>query len=312
MTSGVTPIGTFELFLATAFVAVAGALSIALSLGIGRSLAVATVRTYVQLLALGIVLRWVFRVDTPLLVLFVLFVMMLSASHILLERVRSGPPKLWSSAFVSIFISGATVTFAVTALVIGVRPWHKAQYVLPIAGMILGNSMTGISLALERLFSELRRRSDEVWVRIALGATPWESALPAIRACLTAALIPTINSMNAVGIVSIPGMMTGQILSGTDPALAARYQIVVMLMLSAATALGAMLAVLCFWRTGALTPPTGAWCYPQMEKDGPEAVPLRSHATPDRFAAARRSSCSDVRTSSPTWRPGRLRCHRRP
>lgn len=248
MTNGVAPIGTFELFLATAFVAVAGALSIALSLGIGRSLALATVRTYVQLLALGIVLRWVFRVDTPMLVLFALFVMMLSASHILLERVRSGPPGLWSSAFVSIFISGATVTFAVTALIIGVRPWHKAQYVLPIAGMILGNSMTGISLALERLFSELRRRSDEVWVRIALGATPWESALPAIRACLTAALIPTINSMNAVGIVSIPGMMTGQILSGTDPALAARYQIVVMLMLSAATALGAMMAVLLAYR----------------------------------------------------------------
>ncbi len=134
-------------------------------------------------------------------------------------------------------------TLAVTELIIRVHPWYNPQYVLPIAGMVLGNSMTGISLALERLFGDLGRRSDEVRMLLALGASPWEASLPSIRAALTAGLIPTINAMNAVGIVSIPGMMTGQIIAGANPGKAARYQIVVMLMLSAATAIGSMMAV---------------------------------------------------------------------
>lgn len=244
MTNGVTPIGPFELALATFFILAAAGLSWALSLGLLRSLLAGTVRTYLQLLALGVVLRWVFRWETPLLVIAIMLLMVMAAAHILLGRVKSGPPNLWGPAFVSVLISGFTVTFAVTSIIVRVRPWYHAQYVLPISGMVLGNAMTGVSISLERLFSDLQRRSDEVWAYLALGATSWEASLPSVRACLSAGLIPTINSMCAVGIVSIPGMMTGQILAGTDPSIAARYQIVVMLMLSAATAIGAMLGVL--------------------------------------------------------------------
>lgn len=248
MDSGVIPIGTAELVLSTLFVLVAAAISLGLSLGLTRSLLVATIRTYLQLLALGFVLRWVFQVDVALVVLAILVLMMTAAVHTLLQRVDTAPGRLWWESFASIFISALTVTFAVTSLIVHVRPWYNPQYVLPIAGMILGNSMTGISIALERVFGDLQRRADEVWTYLSLGATPWEAALPSIRTALTAGLIPTINSMSAVGIVSIPGMMTGQILAGIDPALAARYQIVVMLMISAATAVGAILAVLLSYR----------------------------------------------------------------
>ncbi len=246
--SGLIEIGVLDLALATGFIVVAGVLSLLLHLGVVRSLLVGTVRTFVQLLALGFVLRWVFEVNSVWIVLGGLLIMLGFATQTLLTRVKSRPPRVLSSAFAAIFISCLTVTFAVTGIVLRVDPWYEARYVLPIAGMILGNSMTGISIALERLFSDLRRRDQEVWTMLAMGASPWEASLTSIRTALTAGLIPIINSMSAVGIVFIPGMMTGQVLAGADPQIAARYQIVVMLMLSAATSLGAMISVLLAYR----------------------------------------------------------------
>ena len=207
-----------------------------------------TVRTFIQLLALGFVLRWVFDVGNVWIVVGGLLIMVVTATQTLLARVKSRPTGVLGPAFAAIFVPCLTVTFAVTGVVLGVRPWHDARYVLPIAGMILGNSMTGISIALERLFSDLRRRDDEVWTLLALGASPWEASRESIRTALTAGLIPMINAMSAVGIVFIPGMMTGQVLAGADPQIAARYQIVVMLMLCASTSIGAIIAVLLAYR----------------------------------------------------------------
>ncbi|MCC6484702.1 MAG: iron export ABC transporter permease subunit FetB [Armatimonadetes bacterium] len=244
MNSSALPISYFDLLLSAAFVSVAGLLSCVLSLGLGRSLLMGSIRTYLQLIALGVVLTWVFRNQSALVVWGLFLLMTVSASRILLGRVRSGPGSLFGPSLVSMLLSGLTVTLAVTQLIIHVRPWYQAQYILPIAGMILGNSMTGVALTLERLFGDLTQRAEEVWMLLALGATPWEASRTSIRAALGAGLIPTINAMNAVGIVSIPGMMTGQILAGADPSMAARYQIVVMLMLSASTAIGAIVSVL--------------------------------------------------------------------
>ncbi|MEN6430930.1 MAG: ABC transporter permease, partial [Coriobacteriales bacterium] len=140
------------------------------------------------------------------------------------------------------------VTFAVTGIVIRVPVWYEPRYVIPIAGMVLGNSMTGIALSLERLFSDLDAHSEEVLGTLALGASPWEAARGAVRSSLRAGLIPTINSMAAAGIVFIPGMMSGQVLAGADPLEAAKYQVVVMLMVSAATAVGSIIAVTLAYR----------------------------------------------------------------
>jgi putative ABC transport system permease protein len=241
---GVILIGPVQLALATLFVIFVGVLSIRLSLGITKDLAIATVRTYVQLLALGFVLRWVFGIDSPWLVVGLVLLMVLAAARILVKRSPDAPPGIFGSAFVSMALTGFLITFAVTGVIVQVDPWYLPQYVIPLAGMVVGNSMNGIALALERMFADLDRREDEVLALTALGATPWEAAHPAIRDALRAGLIPTINSMAAAGIVFIPGMMSGQILAGADPVTATGYQIVVMLMVAAATALGSVMALM--------------------------------------------------------------------
>jgi putative ABC transport system permease protein len=241
-------IGFWQLALAGGLIVVAGAISLVLSLGLLRSLLVGALRTYFQLLALGFVLRWVFGIDHVLLVLALLLVMILFAAQILLGRVHLRPQGIFGHAFLALFLSSLSVTFLVTTTVIGVSPWYRAQYVIPLAGMMLGNSMNGIGLALERLFGDLRARRREMEMMFALGAGRREVAQPSIQSAVRAGLIPTINSMSAVGIVFIPGMMTGQILAGAPPLDAAAYQIVIILMISAATALGIIIVVFLTYR----------------------------------------------------------------
>lgn len=245
---GAIVIGWGELALATVFVLVTGALSIAMSLKLEKDLIIATVRTYLQLMALGFVLRWVFDNQTWWIVIALMFVMVTAAARVVLKRAPDAPPGVFGSAALSMALTAFTVTFAVTALVVRVPTWFEARYVLPIAGMVIGNSMTGIALAVERVFSDMEGRREEILALTALGATPWEAARASVRTALTAGMMPTINSMAAVGIVFIPGMMTGQILAGADPMEATKYQIVVMLMISAATAIGAIASVMLMYR----------------------------------------------------------------
>jgi putative ABC transport system permease protein len=243
-TAGVIAIGWPQLVLASGFIVLTGILTFAIGARLEKDLAFATLRTYGQLLALGFVLRLVFANDRPWWVLLLLALMMVVATRIILKRAPDAPSGLFPSTLLAMAVTGLVVTFSVTGLVVGVAPWYRAQYVVPIAGMVLGNSMTGIALTLERVFSDLDARRDAVLALTALGATPWEASRDSVRTAVRAGLIPTINSMAAVGIVFIPGMMTGQLLAGVDPLLAAPYQIVVMLMVSAATALGAITAVM--------------------------------------------------------------------
>ncbi|MDP2232315.1 MAG: iron export ABC transporter permease subunit FetB [Actinomycetota bacterium] len=246
--SGVVVIGWPELALATAFVILVGVISIRMSLKLERDLALATFRTYVQLIVLGLVLRWVFAHDTWWLVVGLLGMMTLAAARIVVRRSPDAPSGLMTSSFISMALTGLIVTFSVTGLIVQVDPWYRAQYVIPIAGMVLGNSMNGIAVALERVFADMDSRAEEILALTALGATPYEAAGDSVRKALRAGLIPTINAMAAAGIVFIPGMMTGQILAGVDPLAATGYQIVVMLMVAAATALGSVLAVLLTYR----------------------------------------------------------------
>ena len=244
LAGGVVLIGWPQLLLASGFVVVTGALALWMQLGVTKDLAIGAVRTYVQLLLLGLVLGWAFQADRWYWVVGILAIMTVAAARIILKRAPDAPSGLFLAAVTSMAVTGITVTFAVTSLVIGADPWYAPRYVIPIAGMVLGNSMTGIALSLERVFSDLDARADEVLAMSALGATPWEAAHPSIRTALRAGLIPAINSMAAAGIVFIPGMMTGQILAGADPLEATKYQIVVMLMVAAAEVVGAVIAVL--------------------------------------------------------------------
>ena len=139
------------------------------------------------------------------------------------------------------------IAFVVVEGMIQPDPWYSARQLVPIAGMALGNTMSATAVAVDRLFADLDSRSDEMFALVALGATPHEAAFPSIKAAVGAGILPTLATMCAAGIVQIPGMMSGQILAGADPVVAAKYQIVVLLMMSAATTLAiVMISLLTF------------------------------------------------------------------
>jgi len=236
----VIPIGNFELLLALLFMLVTVSIVLWLGLGLAKKLTIATLRCYGQLLLLGFVLAFVFTHDSPWLTIGALLIMIGFGVQNIISLLKNSPYRLFWPVLGAMTVTGIPITFAVTMLVVGVSPWYRAQYVIPLAGMVFGNSMAGIALAAERVFADLEGRRNEVRLLITLGATAWEASLPSIRAAVKAGLVPTINRTATVGVVAIPGMMTGQILAGANPLEAARYQIVVMLMLAAASSLGAI------------------------------------------------------------------------
>lgn len=136
------------------------------------------------------------------------------------------------------------VSFMVTAVIVGVKPWWKPQYFLPLGGMVIGNSMNAIAISLERLLGDLRAKRHEIEMKLCLGADYKEASRDVVRQAMKAGMIPSVNSMMAVGMVFIPGMMTGQILAGVDPTAAIKYQIVVMVMIVGATTIGTLSVVM--------------------------------------------------------------------
>lgn len=248
MDASYIPISNFQLSFTVLLVLVTGGVSALLKLGLLRSLIWGTVRTVLQLTVVGYVLAYVFSINNGWLVLGILTGMCAVAARTAASRAAaSGAVNIpnYSSllAFVSLFCSTFLIGAIVVGLIISPIPLYSARIVLPIFGMILGNSMNAVALALDRLHSEAKSNSPRIEAMLSFGATPWEAIRPAIATALRAGMTPTINSLMTVGIVSLPGMMTGQILSGIDPRQAVRYQIVVLLMVSAAGALSCLLVV---------------------------------------------------------------------
>lgn len=237
-------LGPAQLAIAALLVVAAGMVSLVLQLGLERRLGVAALRTVIQLGLLGLVLERVFSLRNPLLVVGLLLIMTAFAAREAASRSSRRYRGILLDAWLTMAVSCFAVGGIVTHLVVGVAPWYEPQYVIPLLGMILGNSLTGISLCLDRFLDHLDVRSAEVELRIAFGATRREALLGPFRDGIGTGMIPIINSMTAAGIVSLPGMMTGQILAGSPPMQAVAYQIVVMFMLAAAVALGAILVVL--------------------------------------------------------------------
>ncbi len=244
MTAGVLDISLWRLCLALVFSLLAGGCSLALKLGLGRDIAIGTVRTFAQLFLMGWVLGLVFAVDSPWLVLALFLVMAGAAAHTARGRIHEKAVGFAWPMYASMACVYLVVTITVTGAIVHAEPWWKPQYFLPIGGMVLGNSMNSVAVALDRLFSDLRARAAVVEMQLCLGADAAEASADVVRTAIRAGMIPSINSMMAVGLVSIPGMMTGQILGGSDPSQAIRYQIVVMLMIVGATALGSTVLTL--------------------------------------------------------------------
>ena len=236
-------LGPLQLAIASLLVVAAGVVSILLRLGVERRLAVAALRTVIQLGLLGLILERVFAVRNPVLVVALLLLMTVFAAREAVGRSSRRYRGILIDAWLTMAATCLTVGGVVTHFVVGVDPWWEPQYVIPLLGMILGNSLTGISLCLDRFLDYLDTRSGEIELRIAFGATRREALAEPLKEAIRTGMVPIINSMAAAGIVSLPGMMTGQILAGSPPMQAVAYQIVVMFMIAAAVALGAMMVV---------------------------------------------------------------------
>jgi putative ABC transport system permease protein len=248
MTKPYIELSYFQVGLAALLILINGVISILLRLELERRLLLAAVCTTVQLILVGLVLEWVFRVDRWYVVLGLMLIMTLVAGVAAAQRTAVRYPGIWARSITSVWGSSWLVAALALSVIVQVKPWYTPQYAIPLLGMILGNTLNGVSLGLDRLGGELTARRQEVEAMLALGATRWEAARPLVRQAVRTGLIPTINAMMVVGVVSLPGMMTGQILAGASPVEAVKYQIVIMFLIASAAALGTVSVVMLSYR----------------------------------------------------------------
>ena len=214
-----------------------------LRLGQTAAVVVATTRLVGQMMLLALVLGWIVAANSPGIVLGVALIMLATAAHAVGTRHRSrrGRWILRVEAFGALLIGAAIVMAVSIRLALRVEPWYDPRTVIPMLGMILGNTTSAISLAAERFDADLRADRDLVERRLSLGATGWQAATPALRSAVAAGLSPILNNMTLAGIVAIPGMTTGQLLAGADVGQAIRYQILLYLGIAATVTMGVLI-----------------------------------------------------------------------
>lgn len=218
-------------------------ISLWLHLGLVRTLLVAAIRATVQLALLATVLVHVFAWKQPWAVVAVLVGMAALASREVTHRAKRRYPKMGVDALVAVATSGLFTGVIGTAIVIRVEPWWEPRFVIPLTGMILGNALTGVSVGVDRFVHGMHERRRATETALTFGATSRQAAHPIVRDAVRAGLIPIVNTMSVVGVVSIPGMMTGQILGGASADQAARYQLAILFLIAAATAVGCTIGV---------------------------------------------------------------------
>lgn len=241
----------WDLVAVSVFVLMNGVLSLWLTLGIERQLLVASVRMVIQLSAVGAVLTFLFGVASLPWTLLMVLVMVLFAGHEVRARQKRRLKGWWGYGIGTATMTLGASMMTLVALLWSLQPtpWYDPRYAIPLLGMILGNAMTGVSLGLDTLTTSCVRERPAIEARIALGARRFEALLPVMREAMRRGFMPMINSMAATGVVSLPGMMTGQILAGVVPAEAVKYQILIMFLIAGATGLGVLMAVLAgAWR----------------------------------------------------------------
>ncbi len=238
-------LGPLDLGLAAALVLMLAALSLYLGLGVERRLLLAALRSLIQLGLLGLVLKTLFAQTHPLPIFALTGVMLAVAAWEVRARQRHrfrGPWGIGIGAL-SMFVSSFSVTLLALVVVIRPTPWYAPQYLIPFLGMLLGNTMSGIAIGLESLTRQACDLRPVLEDRLALGH-PWQQVIaPLRREAMRAGLIPIINAMSVAGVVSLPGMMTGQILAGSPPMEAAKYQLLILFLIAAGTGFGAAAAL---------------------------------------------------------------------
>jgi putative ABC transport system permease protein len=241
-------LSSLDLGFAALLVLALAALSFRLRLGLARRILISATRTVIQLTLIGFVLKALFAHVSLLWMGLMALAMLLAAGYEVTSRQKHKLRGAWGFGIGtgSMFVSAFTVTFFALIVIISPTPWYEPRYAIPLLGMLLGNTMNGISLSVNHLTQNMRSHRAVIETRLALGQTKSEAIADLRRESIRTGLIPIVNAMAAAGIVSLPGMMTGQILAGNLPADAVKYQIMIMFMVSAGTGFGTLAAI---WMT---------------------------------------------------------------
>jgi putative ABC transport system permease protein len=230
--------------LAAAYLFVLVLLGIIRIKGIAREkeITLATVRMTLQLVLTGYLLVFLFDQRHPVLSVLTVLLMLAFAVDNIIKRVRINLSRQLKKV-IALSMTAGTITCLMffILVVVNLSPWYDPRYFIPIAGMLIGNSMTGISIGVSRLAEGMQTQKAVVETALMLGATPKAAARSIVNSAFDAAILPTINSMVGMGIVFLPGMMTGQILAGASPVTAIQYQIAIMLGITGSVALTVIL-----------------------------------------------------------------------
>ncbi len=238
-------LSALDLVLASLLVIALALTSLRIYPGMASQLLIAGLRTAIQLTLIGLVLKSLFESASLVWVIILSVLMLAVAGREVMARQHRRFAGIWGYGVgvVSMFISSFSIALFALLVVVGTEPWYQPQYAIPLLGMLLGNTMNGIALALDRLTESAWEQRDIIEARLMLGHSSQE-AISAIRQkVFRSGLIPIINAMAAAGIVSLPGMMTGQILAGADPVEAVKYQIMIMFLITGGAGFGTLAAV---------------------------------------------------------------------
>ena len=219
---------TVDLFFCLGLIGIAIALSLWRKLGLEKQLAYGATRSLMQLIAIGYILDIVFAIDNWLLVLGILGVMIAIASVVTRNRIDQRVKGLFPTVILALVASSAFTLGYVILLIVQPNTWYEPQYLIPLAGMLFGNAMNGASLAGDRFLNSIKQNRLEIETHLTLGATGKQAISGYQREAIRTGLIPTLNNMVVIGLVSLPGMFTGQVLGGSSPRDAASYQILIL------------------------------------------------------------------------------------
>ena len=246
--NGAYDIDVWGLVLALGMVAAAAIISELMHMGIGRTLMWSACRALVQLCAMGFIISYVIRSNSVWMVFALMTVMLIAAVQIVMSRAHGIPKGLAGPIFLSLVITMLLMLALVTELIVRPHPWYAPQLVVPLTGMLLGNTVSALAVGLSRFFESMKERRDEVDTLLALGATTWEAARPSIVSSIRLGLLPTTASLASAGIVTVPGMMAGQIIAGGNPIDAAKYQFMILATIAALTLLADSIIMLMVYK----------------------------------------------------------------
>ncbi|KAJ8652788.1 hypothetical protein O0I10_011594 [Lichtheimia ornata] len=238
-------LGWQNVAIASTFILINGIMSLLLGLKLEKSLIIAAIRCLVQLTIMGFILEDVFKARHPAIIMLMTFVLIFLGAY---ETVYNKSKQTFPGMFMAVLLSTAVSTLLIG--IIGSRfameqnPFWIPETFIPTMGMLLGNMMSGMAVALSTCLSSVSTRKEHIETYLAFGASRWEAGRSIAVEAVRLAMLPTINQMSVIGLISIPGMMTGQILGGAPVMSAVRYQQIIMFLISASTALGVLTAVI--------------------------------------------------------------------